>query len=246
MLLGCVALWVISVPSGAADPKDKKAALNDADVSSTIAFNQKTLQDALGASGKVEKPAALKAQTAAWMIAAAAQTGGAARNAKLATLRDAAIKLAGTIKAEKFDDARAEAKALSSLKPDDKAKLEAVEIVDPKKLELEDIMNQFAGVRGGGLDIEEKLEDWETKPLPKGTELLDTANQISVIFDAIHSHKVDKAAEQPRFIKFADAAYLRSRELAEAARKGDEPATRKAIKSLNQACADCHKDFKPK
>lgn len=251
-LLGCFAVWAVPVRSSAPDdkdkkeePKEKKAGLDDPDVKVAIDFNYKLVQGALGNTGKVEKPAALKAHTAAWMIAAAAQSGGPARDAKLASVRDHAIKLADAIKAEKWEDARARMREIPSLKANDDAKLERVTIVDPKKLEMEDIMNQFASPRGGGLDLEETLEKWETQ-VPGAPEVIQMADQLAVIFEAIHSHKVEKANEQPKFDKFADAAYGKALGLAEAARKGKNADVMKAAKAMNQACADCHKDFRPK
>jgi hypothetical protein len=246
-LFGCTAIALLPHGSGA-------AGLEDADTTAAITYNLGILKESLGEKGKPAKVDALKAQTAAWMIAAAAQSGGAARNPQFATIRDAATALAGAINDKKFDEAREQAKNLMTLKPDPAAKLAPVKIVDTGKAELEDIMNQFHGPRSGGLGIEDKLLDWETKlPDIKGAtqvEMVQTANQLFIVFETARSINAPKKpaikGTQAQWDKFADTARDLSRDLAETGRKADDKGAAKAIKDLNKTCTDCHKVFNPK
>jgi hypothetical protein len=255
-VLGCAVIWAI--PGGAADPKVTKEEQENADVKAAMEFNATVLQEALGQE-KVTRALKLKAATAARMVALAAQSGGRAKNAQLATIRDAALKLAEAI--DKADDkdkiaaVRATAKDLLTLKPDENAQLAALEIMD-KKFKLEDIMNQFSRERTGGredrllsgLGIESKLKAWEDE-LPKAGlgEVVQTGNQLCMVFEAVKDHQANvKFGPQEQWKKFCDQAYTASADLRDAARKGDAAATTKALKAMNTSCVKCHEVFKPK
>jgi cytochrome c556 len=242
--LGCAIIWAI--PGGAADPKDK--GLEDADVKALVEANDKIIQDALSQT-KVTKALKLKARTAALMIAAAAQSGGAARNAQLATQRDAAIKIAEALDQDKVADALDVAKLLATLKPDPNVKLDAVPLID-KSINLDDVMNQFAGERGGGLVIESKLEKWEDEAPKELAEVNEAALQMQLIFEVARDHKLTTKqaglGTPEKWQKFVDAARGRTTELRAAAGKGDKDGVQKAAKAVNMACMDCHKVFRPR
>ncbi len=240
-LLGCAIIW--AVPGGAADPKKD---LDDADTKAVMEFNAKVLQDTLSQQ-KLTRALKMRASTAAKMIALTAQSGRGAQTAQLATIRDAALKIAEQIDNDKIDDARAQAKDLLSIKPDENAKLGALKVIDTKA-RLEDIMNQFASDRVGGLDIENKLDEWDEKGLPaKLGEVAAISNQLHIVFDAVKDHTADqKHGTQKQWDNFVDEAKKQAKELGDAARKDDKPATRKALTAMNKACEDCHKVFKPK
>jgi cytochrome c556 len=240
-LLGCVAIWTI--PGGAADPKKD---MDDADTKAVMEFNAKVLQDTLSQQ-KLTRALKLRAATAARMIALTAQSGRGAQTAQLATIRDAALKIAEDIDADNIANAKAQAKDLLSIKPDENAKLGAIKVID-KKARLEDIMNQFASDRVGGLEIDNKLDDWDSKGLPdKLGEVAAVSNQLYVVFDAVKDHTADlKLGTQKQWDNFVDQAKKQAQELGDAARKDDKPATKKALASMNKACEDCHKVFKPK
>jgi cytochrome c556 len=242
-IVSSAVIWAI--PGGAADPKEKNGGLEDADVAAIIEYNTKIVQDSL--AGQPKRAVRLRAATAARMIAATAQSGGAARNAELATKRDAALKIAEAIDAEKLVDARAAIKDFASLKADPNAQLGAVPIID-KKFKLDDVMNQFTRERTGGLEIEAKLEAWEDA-LPKEglAEVVQTGNQLYSVFELVKGHQANaKFGTQAQWDKFADQALARAQELRDASRKGDRDATSKAVKAMNNSCMDCHKVFKPK
>ena len=91
------------------------------------------------------------------MIAVYAQSGpGGAATPLRATLRDAALRLAQTIQAERYDEASKQVAALPSLNPDHGGHAGKVRLLD-KHLEVLDVMAQLRPERSGGLGIEARL-----------------------------------------------------------------------------------------
>lgn len=191
-----------------------------------------------------------RAWTHAMMIAAFAQTGpqGAA-TPRRATLRDSALQLASTIRAQKFDEAREQFKAFPYLQPLRPAPLGNVRILD-RHINIDEVMHQFGSLRSGGLEIERRLfkleqETQKSKALPLAASTEDlalTALHIAKVAEVIMDHSpARKPLEwRQRTEELRSAAIA----LSVAARARNGPAAIKGIKRLNAACTSCHEIFR--
>jgi hypothetical protein len=198
-----------------------------------------------------------QARAAAVMIAAYAQDGPASRSpAQRASLRDAALQLAATLKADKLDDARKQAEALKTVKEDPKADTKPVALM-PTHIELLDVMQQFSSLPGGlGIERDKILDVLANREVKKAKALPDkamtedsvlTAYQMAVIADVIKDHKPPKAkgGGVKEWQGFTDDMRKSALELAETAQKKDGKAALMALNKLNSSCRNCHEVFRP-
>jgi hypothetical protein len=179
------------------------------------------------------------------MIAAYAQYPDGATTPQKATMRDAALKLAEMIKSEDFASAKKQVKTLATLKPDPAAKTGKMPILGAH-IKLENVMNQFAGPRSGGLGIEKKLEDLGEKDALTKDDLTDDlasmVEQASIVGQLARMQ--EQSGKQKQWEGFADAMSKQALQLAAAVRKKDEKAATKDLAALNKACESCHEVFK--
>ncbi len=170
-------------------------------------------------------------------------------------MRDAALRLAATIKEEKYADARKQLEALKSpLKPDPKADPKPVELL--KQIDMLEVMKQFSALEGG-LKLEKQLikdvldndQASKTKTAPTtalNDDYLLLVYQTAMINELIKDH-VPKTKEGKGPKDWA--AYVKTmradlEELAGAVQKKDGKAAWAALDKVDKSCARCHKPFR--
>jgi hypothetical protein len=247
-LLLLLGLLAVAETGRAADAK--AVVVPDTDYAKLVKRLTKGIQDSLK-GGKPSAEAKEKAHTAAVLIAAAAQlrldgTDGQQR----ATVRDAALKVADTIKAGKYDEALKLAEALPSLKEDAKSKKEKVPLVEAY-VTFPKLMHQFRTPKEGGWGIYSHLYQLQTKMqpvLPRG-EVNDTfileADQIALSADLALSN-VPKSKPKEFTTNLEN---LRQGAIDLAAALKDKEAAKVAVEPLSKlttTCFGCHKTFRDK
>jgi hypothetical protein len=247
-VLAALGVWSLAFPgAGVADEKKEAgaSALPDKEGARFVADSVKTIESSLTADAP-KKPDVARARTAAIMIAVYAQNGGKGPlTAKRATLRDKALELADLIKNRKFEDARKQARELLTLKADAKAKTERQSLLG-NVIDVEEVMNQFASTRSGGLGVEKEIEDLaeggDLKPEQLNDELIQIANRARLVAHLVKDK--DKAKKSAQWKGFAKSMGANADELAAAVRKKDAKAATAAIGKLNKSCNACHEVFK--
>lgn len=246
MVLATLGVWLFSGESSSAADGTQPAgvAISEADFKKLV---KKSADDCIKALGEKDKKAQAKARTAAVMIAAYAQYADSGASPELrATLRDAALNLAGTIDRGNTAEALKLAEGLASLKPDPKAKLGPMPIMKQAKLPLSLIMRQFNTTTAGGHGIEAhyKLLTGRVKELPAKDmtdNLILTAYQCAFVAEMI---KASEADEPKVWAKYCDDLRGQSLELAAACQKKDGPAGFSAVYRVLRICNDCHKKYR--
>lgn len=241
-------LWFLPAgePGKAADAKDGGLPIAEGDFRKLVAHSTKVIQKAL--SDKPDKKNLDKARLAAVMIAAYAQyaQGGPSEQEK-GTLRAAALKLADTIKAGKTADAKKQADALATLKPDASAKPASGSLLKDAKMELGDVMHQFAATSEGGLGIDGQLKllNGSAGEIPKAKltdELAMTSYQIAAAAELAKEHTPDKNPEQ--FKMMAENVRETAVDMAKATKDKDGPLALKVVYKLSINCNKCHQKFR--
>jgi hypothetical protein len=239
----CGLTLLVSAP--AADPP--APLLPDADYPKLVEFSSGVIRDAL--KGQPDKRAAGRARTAAIMIAAYAQQNLAGPDGQQrATLRDAALELAGLIKAKDFDKALKKLDSLPTLKADAKAKKEKLALVD-KVIEVDELMHHFRQPARGGLGIETRLDALGTMEggiaekelddlLLRQAYLLAVAAEVTAEYTPPEKDKVKDWQAYCTQMRQGGSA------LAAATKARDGKAALRAVEQLNQSCTKCHKDFR--
>lgn len=261
-LLGCFALLLASgiwlARQGvAADPKP--ATVPDNAYPKLAQRSLTTLKSCLDAlaKGKADKELsdklARKGLTAAVMIAAYAQANlGGTDGQQRATVRDAALEIAGLMKKEEWEAALKKVPNLLTLPADAKAKKEKVKLFG-KVIDIEEVMSQFDTLKAGGQDIEKKLYDLAKKPrtVPAANlneDLLLTAYQTAQIAELTKDFEMP--AKYMRFAKdwqkYCDEMEKSSQELAGAVEKKDGKAALAILGRLKNSCTQCHDNIKKK
>lgn len=228
-------LWLVGL-SNAADDKGGLS-ISEGDLKKLVSKSVDDIQKAL-AAGK-EKKNATKARVQAVMIAAYAQ------GAEAANVRDAAIKLAETIKGGKLDDAKKQADELAALKPE-KGKIEPVPILKKTKTEIGEVMRQFSPAAIGGYGIEAQLKKMSTSKKLSETQLSDdfvlTAWQMAAIADLIKEAPPSKNPKE--FDKMAGDMRSMCTLLAEQSKGKDGVASAATLYKLTIQCNKCHDRYR--
>jgi hypothetical protein len=256
-----VSICLLSGPGSAvgADDKALATALPEAQykalVQRALDSAQKGLQGIQDPATKEKQKKSLlkQARGAAVMIAAYAQQSQTSANAaERAALRDAALRLAATLKEGKYADAQKQLEGLKSPpKPDPKADPKPVDLL--QHTDVHEIMKQFSPLLGGvKLErelIRDYLDDSKDKTLPAkalNDDYLALVYQTLVIGELIKNHTPKpKAGKGPRDW----AQYNREMQdgltaLAEAVKKKDGKAAFAALNKVDTACVQCHKPFR--
>ncbi len=167
--------------------------------------------------------------------------------AKMAGLRDSALKVAAALEAGKVGDAKTAAKALSAPAAGDAKKM--VKLAEQSKFSLDEAMGLLSSARAGGLNIENDFKDRDVEKTmkdPKKVELY--AARIALI----GQYSLDLApsdangAKKKKWEDWSKEMTQLSNDLAvEAAKaKPDTAAMKKKIGLVNKNCADCHNEFR--
>jgi hypothetical protein len=231
----------------AADDKEApwKPTIPEEDLNKLVDQDVKLLQERL--NGKVDEKTARKARMAALMIAVYAQNAKNAGDAKkLATLRDAAIKVAEAAKDKRFADAKKDAEGFASLKPNPDA--QPGKMFVPKEFEVEDLMRPFALPSTGGQGFERRIIGLTKIPLKppqmnKDSEELTLLGYKAAMIGLVAStHKPEK--DQKDWESLSTDMYEGAVQFAEAAKAKDPKALKVAAVKLNNNCSSCHKKFR--
>lgn len=191
-----------------------------------------------------------KARCGAVMIAAVAQDNLAGKDGQQrATLRDAALNLAGLVKSEKYDEAAQLTGELKGLKEDPKAKKQKLKLFDAH-IDLQELMSQFKQSKGGGQGIEKLLLNLATdkkKMVPPASindALLATTYQIALLSELAHDYvpPKDKKDWDAWTVDMKKGAL----EMADKLKAKDGKAAFTALNKLNTSCSVCHERFKAK
>jgi hypothetical protein len=237
----------------AADDKANpwKPSIPEDDLNRLVDQDMKLLQKRL--EGKMDEKTARKVRMAALMIAVYAQNAKNGRDAqRLATLRDAAIKLADAANAKRFDDVKKDAEGLAALKPDPAA--QPGKLFVPKDFEVEDLMRPFALESLGGQGFEKRIISLTKRPLPtaqmnkESEELALMGYKAAMIGQIARTHDPEKepraAKDQKEWESLSADMYDAAMEFATAAKAKDPKALKTAAVKLNNNCSACHKKFR--
>jgi len=251
---GAVALalgiWFLARPGSAADEKGDvwKPTLPEADFAKLVEDNNKIIAESL--KDKPTKATTRRARVAALMIAAFAQTAKGGDPAKLATLRDNAVKVAKALEDKKYDEAKnltAGLNPMAAAAPG--AKPGPVNVVEG--VDLEDIMHQFSTPRSKGEGYEAFLVDIdEAKKPPKESELAKLevvaykAAVIGKLAELLPPKKMVKNQTPKAWKDFAQTMQKEGVAVAEAAKSKDAKAAKMAVSKLVNNCNECHKLFR--
>ena len=250
----------------AGDARVWKPLLPEADLRALVEQAAKGIQEELAAAAPTTT-AAKKARGLAVMIAVYAQsdmTRPGAAAVHLAGVRDAAIRLADTIRQKKFAEAVKQAAALPSLKtPGPKG------LVDLHKLSDRDDLTQITmqlfavRTRGGlGLDsrpaknvdgVEARIVALSRKPLApadleKQVEEIARVGYVSAMIGqvthALAPEKDDGKKKRAEWVAWSEQMRDAGKQLAEAARAKNPKDVRAAAAKLNATCTSCHDVFR--
>ncbi len=246
LLTGIVGVQLTTVDAADAVPEKEFKALTEQDI--------KNIQLLLNDGKPAKKTADRSIKSSALMIAAYAQSrlgANAADDAKLATLRDTAIKVAMTGGKKKYMDAVASAKMLdpgmaAAGKPDTKK----IDLIKATEVDMEELMYQFKKTAVGGLGIEEEIKASSKKAVATMTpeKALGIAQRIQIVgefCDSLQPQGGFSAAKPKKDWddynkKMKDAAT----DLATAAKGNNPKGLMAAFTKVDASCVACHNKFK--
>lgn len=209
--------------------------------------------DALNADAKAasKKGADRAVVSSAMTIAFAAQakiTGGA-DDAKFATIRDAAIKVATATKKKDFKSATEAAKNLDyGVKPDPKADTKPVKLVDAlgkDGLTVDETMQQFKKPVGFGVGAEEEIKANSKKLVADPARATAIATRVLALAEYSKVHNDGKTgAKLAEWQKFNSDMEAAANELIKAAGAKNNTEIQAAFKKIDGRCTACHNVFK--
>jgi hypothetical protein len=213
-----------------------------------VAHLSKNLKD-----GAPTKNGIKQAKAAAMMIAMSAQlqiTGqDKAKDAKMATLRDNAVKVAEAVLSKKYAEAVEISKLLTTSTPaSPTAKTEPVELEKKAKFDMDELMKILHKTSVGGLNIEielkeasEKLKDVSKIPV-MAARLIAIAEYTEKMPSETGAGKKSLENWKKLSVTMKDAA----KETYEASKttKPDLKKIQTSLGKLNASCTECHNVFK--
>jgi hypothetical protein len=224
-----------------------KPVLPEPDLTSLTENDIKIIQTAL-AGGMPDKKSQTRAKASAYMVALYAQTlneGG--KSGSLATLRDAALKVAEEVNKENFTAAADIAKTLSPKMPaDPNAKTAPMPL--QTMLEIGDLMSQFKVARSGGQDLEKQMNDFIKKPTSsldlKAAGLL--ANKVATISQYTEAMPPMAAGgkDPKKWVQWSQDMRVSALEASKAAKAGKAKDTKDALRKMEVSCTSCHNLFR--
>jgi hypothetical protein len=252
MGLGLLAVTGTGVAADAKGAGVYKPVLPDDIFARLVTEDAKVIKDGLAKAS--DKKMANKAKAAALMIAVYAQGEASkpgAKAAEMAGLRDSALKVAKAIEAGNMDEAK---KAADTLKPAGAtapaAKSGPVPVHDGFEIDL--VMQQFKPERGGGLELEKKLQTLVNKR--SAYTSADYQQMVPLMYRiAAIAQPTEALAPAPmgqktpaQWVKWAQEMGTLSLEAGELAKKPkpDDKAVKAALKKLEANCTACHDVFR--
>jgi hypothetical protein len=231
---------VLSGASTAADA-NKDPLIPDADYVKVFESNVTVLKEALKTPN--EKGMAVRAKLAAILIAAAAQddlNGDAAP--RRATVRAAALKMAGLIDGKQFEEAEKLASELVGLRADPAAKKEKVKLSD--KISIPELMSQFQfSTRGRGYEKGFGPCGSYGQYIRKADDkTVVIAYELALIGDLIIQLPPTKKPQ--KWLGYSEDMRAAGVDLAAVAGKKDAQAVKGAADKMSAACANCHSDYR--
>lgn len=251
LLVGIVGLNLAST-----DAADNSASVPEADFKTLLDQDIKQI-DAMIVMGKKGGDAntsrasrAIKAS--GMMIAAYAQSRMGAKgedDAKLASLRDAAIKVGVAGAQKKFTDVEMLVKALKEITVDPKAEKKKINLIAAAgEFDLEELMCQLKKKTVGGLGIEEEIRLQAKKPTITPERATALAQRVLVLADYCDEIPINGGfnAAKPKkaWDEFNKDMRTAARGVITAAGQKDPNAIKKAFDTLDLSCIACHDKFK--
>lgn len=241
---GIALALVVAGTTGSAEGQE--IMLPNEDYPKLVAYAVNGIKDAL--KDPTEETNIRKAHTAAVMLAGYAQVNLSGPDAQVrATVRDAALKLAETIRNKKYADALKQADAIANLKADPNAKKDKVKLIDAH-VRFPDLMNQFDFPPKGGWGIDRELYAYRLGMKSKiparelGDKLMLMGYQVAVTGDLANA-KVP-GMNQKEWAQYTADLRAGGIELADSVKKKDGEAALGAIAKITTTCTNCHKIFR--
>ncbi len=232
-----VALAAAALAAAPSVPDDDYAAL--------VAKSMEVIRASV--KGEVSPREVRKAATTAILIAEVAQQSlDGPDAAQRATLRDAALELAATIRKKDFPAALKQVDALKTLKFDPKAKKERVKLDD--RTDYKELMQQYRHENLGGLGYEDLFTDLGSSPdkaVPAKAltdDLRRAAYHSVVVADLMAFHVPKMKADEWK--KACTAMKQDALDLAAAVKAKDGATAYKTVVRLNETCNRCHQEFR--
>jgi hypothetical protein len=242
LLLGIVGLDLATMDAADPIPDSEFKALVEQDAKNIVA---------LLSEAKIKKTADRSVKSSSLMIAAYAQSRmgkNAADDAKLATLRDTAIKLAKTDK-KMLAGALPLAKTLSpSMAAAGNPSIKPVDLLKETGLDLEELMYQFKKTSVGGLGIEEEVKANSKKLAIKPEAAIALARRTAIVAEFCETLQPQGGFGGAKTKKDWDTYNKEMKTAAEAlaaAAKANKPKDlQTAFTKLDGSCVQCHNKFK--
>ncbi|MCZ2340295.1 MAG: hypothetical protein LC104_00690 [Bacteroidales bacterium] len=182
------------------------------------------------------------------MVAGLAQEQMTGPNtAKMAALRDQALKVADLLAAKDYAKAKDAAKALDT--PPASTATAKVEVHKHAKFDISEAMAPYRSSRSGGMDMERNIRS-QSKSASDLTLIKDIAGH-SVILGEFTKHlptgqAAVNAARKKKWEDYSDEMIKHSKEiLAEASKASpDKAALKKKLVVLDTSCTNCHNEFR--
>jgi len=238
-------LCVTNSSMEAADP------VPDSDYNALVEQDAKNIV-ALLTEAKIKKTADRGVKSSAIMIAAYAQSRLGkvpADDAKLATLRDTAIKVAQTGGKKKYADALAPAKLLAvGIAPAAKVDTKPIVIEKVVECDMEELMYQFKKTAIGGLGIEEEIKANAKKVTIAPEKASAIGQRVLLVADFCTRMEPSGgfSAMKPKkdWIQYNTDMVTAAKAIIEGSKGKDVKKLADAFTKLDASCVACHNKFK--
>lgn len=181
--------------------------------------------------------------------AAQAKITGGADDAKFATIRDAALKVALDTKAKNYKGATESAKSLDfGVKADPKANVKPVDLTKAfgkDGLTVDETMQQFKKPVGFGVGAEEEIKANAKKVVADPARATAIATRVLALAEYSKVHNDGKAgAKLADWVKFTTDMEAGANDLIKAAGAKNNADIQAAFKKIDGRCTACHNAFK--
>jgi hypothetical protein len=227
-------------------------AVADADFKYLVEQDAKHILTTLNNGMPPKKTADRAIKSSALMLAAYAQSRmgkSAADDAKLATLRDAALKVAATGGKKKYADAVAPAKSIAFDMPAaGKVDAKVIDLIKTTEIDMEELMYQFKKTTVGGLGIEEEIKANSKKLVAKPEHAAAIARRTLIVADFCDTLEpaggFSAAKPKKDWDTYNKETKVAATALGTAAKANNAKDMQAAFLKLDAACVNCHNKFK--
>jgi Cytochrome C' len=262
-LLGVTALLtgIIGLKYSATEAADP---LPEADAKGLVSQDTKNILDRVekvaNAKPEVKKGVSLNSSKAiqnnAMMIAVVAQKQISGKNtvldSNMATLRDAAIKIALLGESKRFTAIAEPTNALAGLKANAKAKINMsiANIAKAGNLDVEILMHQFKSTVVGGYGTEEQIQDLgdptvkNAIALPEAKQMAARLLAVADYFEVLEPAKGFGKTPKPAWLGFTKDMRTAANEMVSAVESKDAKKIKAAFQKLDASCIACHGKYK--